>query len=145
MKPNIRVLVLISTLVLVAAISEAGATEQVVSTGAFHGGPHAPADTATGSATLVRLDNGKYELRLGDDFESVKGPDLFIYLSAAEDPKDDATVAESPFVNAGELKALSGSQSYELPADFDPGKFNSVNVWCKQFSVLFATAPLSGQ
>ena len=145
MKLHVNVIAVASTLFLVAAATGASATEIVVSTGAFHGGPHAPNDTASGGVILVHLDSGKYELRFGNDFKSVAGPDLFIYLSAAEDPKDDATVAASAFVDAGALKALSGGQSYMLPADFDPGKFKSVTVWCKRYSVLFAAAPLNGQ
>ena len=132
----------LSALIFAVSAGAAGAAETVVGKGVFHGGPHAPADTASGGATVVRLDNGQYELRFGDDFATTDGPDLFIYLSAAEDPKSDKAVANSAFVDAGKLQSIGGGQTYKLPAGFDPSGFKSVAVWCKQFSVLFGSAPL---
>jgi hypothetical protein len=40
------------------------------------------------------------------------------------------------------LGPLKGNQTYELPAGFDPEKYRSISIWCKRFSVNFATAPL---
>jgi hypothetical protein len=40
------------------------------------------------------------------------------------------------------LKGNQGNQNYELPADLDIAAYNSVTVWCQQFSVNFTTAPL---
>src|SRR5262249_8548840 len=124
------VAVLSALAAIVMQTQNAAAMEAVVSSGNFHGGPHAPADTASGGVTLVRLNNGRYELRLGNDFSTTKGPDLFIYLSAAEDPKDDKIVAVSVFVDAGKLRSPTGRQRYRLPMDFDPGRYKSVAVWC---------------
>jgi len=142
-KFGMKIMIAAAALALSTLAHAAGAAEVVVSKGAFHAGEHAPADTASGSVSLVRLDSGRYELRLGDDFATTNGPDLFIYLSAAEDPTDDDAVAESDFVDAGKLGSFTGAQSFQLPDGFDPGKFKSVAVWCKQFSVLFGAAPLA--
>ena len=143
MKPTLKAGILAAALVLTAPIHAVTAADVVVSKGKFHGGPHAPADTASGGVSLVRLDGGRYELRLGDDFNSTKGPDIFIYLSAAEDPPDDASVAQSEFVDAGKLDSPKGGQNFLLPEGFKPGNFKSVAVWCKQFGVLFGAAPLA--
>ena len=43
----------------------------------------------------------------------------------------------------GALKASDGSFNYEVPAGADIGQFKSAVVWCRAFSVLFATAPLA--
>jgi len=137
-----KVLAAAAVLAMAAQIGNAAVKEVVLRSGAFHGGPHAPADTASGSVRLFRLDNGRYELRLENDFRTTEGPDLFIYLSAAEDPQDDNTVAESPFVDAGKLRSPTGSQKFLLPANFDPSKFKSVAIWCKRFGVLFGVAQL---
>jgi hypothetical protein len=45
-------------------------------------------------------------------------------------------------LNLGPLKGNRGNQTYELPAAFNPDKYRSISIWCKRFSVNFATAPL---
>lgn len=142
MKPMMSAWVCLTAFAFAISAGEANGAETIVSKSVFHGGPHAPADTASGGASVIQLDNGQYELRFGDDFTTTDGPDLFIYLSAAEDPGSDKAVANSAFVDAGILQSTSGGQTYPLPAGFDPGRFKSVAVWCKQFSVLFGAAPL---
>jgi hypothetical protein len=142
MKLSMNILAAVSAMGMIAQINDAAAAEAVVSSGVFRGGPHAPADTASGIASLIRLESGRYELRLSEDFITTNGPDLFIYLSAAEDPKDDKIVAESAFLDAGKLKSPTGGQRFLLPAEFDRSKFKSVVVWCKRFSVLFGAARL---
>ena len=123
--------------------TQAQAAEIAVSTGAFHGGNFAPADTASGGVSLVKLENGKYELRLGEDFNTTPGPDLFVYLSASADPQNGDAITGNEFVDAGKLGSPTGDQKYSLASDFDPRKFKSVAIWCKQFSVLFGAAALS--
>ena len=122
--------------------TQAHAAEMAVSKGAFHGGNYAPSDTASGGVSLIKLENGKYELRLGDDFSTTPGPDLFVYLSASADPKDGDAITSNEFVDTGKLGSPTGGQKLLLPSDFDPAKFKSVAIWCKQFSVLFGAAPL---
>ena len=122
--------------------SQAQVAETAVSKGAFHGGNYAPGDTASGGVSLVKLESGKYELRLGDDFSTTPGPDLFVYLSASADPKDGGAITGNEFVDAGKLGSPTGGQKLSLPGDFDPAKFKSVAIWCKQFSILFGAAPL---
>jgi Electron transfer DM13 len=119
--------------------------ETVTATGAFHGASHAPADTAAGGVTLVRLDGGLYELRLGEDFSTTPGPDLFIYLSTAADPRNDSAITKNGFLNAGKLASPTGLQKLALPTDFDPAKFRSVAIWCKSYSVLFGAAALQAK
>ena len=71
------------------------------------------------------------------DFSVRNGPDLFVYLSP---DADDYAEARS---NSGKLKATDGAFGYELPAGTDPADFASAIIWCKQFSHLFAVAPLA--
>ena len=105
--------------------------------GQFHPVEHRGA----GDATLYQLANGTRILRL-ENFDVLNGPDLYVYLSRAEDADDEAPILESGFVSLGRLKGNQGNQNYELPTDLDPGEFHSVSIWCQQFSVNFATAPL---
>jgi len=90
-----------------------------------------------GTATLIEVEPGRYHLRL-QDFSVRNGPDLYVYLStSATDYTDDA-------LELGTLKATDGSFGYDLPAGTDPARFRSAIIWCKQFSHLFAVAPLGG-
>ncbi len=105
--------------------------------GRFHGVDH----HGVGMATIHQLPDGKRVLRF-EDFDVQNGPDLYVYLSAAPDANDDATIQRNRFVSLGRLKGNRGNQNYELPDDLDLGQFNSVSIWCQRFSVNFATAPL---
>jgi hypothetical protein len=106
-------------------------------TGKFHPVEH----EGTGTATIYELPNGKRVLRL-ENFEVLNGPDLFVWLSSAPDANNAKTILNSQYVSLGRLKGNKGNQNYELPADLDLSRVNSVTIWCRQFSVNFATAPL---
>lgn len=41
------------------------------------------------------------------------------------------------------LKGNIGDQNYELSSDVDLNQYHAVTIWCKRFSVNFATAPLN--
>ena len=88
-----------------------------------------------GTARIVETAPGTYTLRL-TEFSVRNGPDLYVYLSPDADDYDDAAL------ELGKLKATDGAFGYELPAGTDPADFASAIIWCKQFSHLFAIAPL---
>ncbi len=106
--------------------------------GNFHDGAH----KSSGTATIYRLSDGKRILRL-TDFETSNGPDVRIYLVAADDAKDSETVKRAGFVELGALKGNIGDQNYDIPADTDLEKYRAVTIWCKRFAVNFGTAPLT--
>jgi hypothetical protein len=114
------------------------ASPEPVAAGSFHSNAH----ETKGSATIYRRTDGTRVLRLAD-FETSNGPDVRVYLVAAPDVNDDATVTRAGFVELGKLKGNKGDQNYEIPANVDLGKYRSVTIWCKRFSVNFGTAPLS--
>ena len=68
---------------------------------------------------------------------------MHVYLVAAKDASDSETVKQAGFVEVGALKGNIGDQNYELPSDLDLNKYRAVTIWCKRFSVNFATAPLN--
>jgi hypothetical protein len=113
------------------------AAADVVASGQFHGVAHG----AKGTAAVYRLPDGKRVLRFSD-FETSNGPDVQVYLVAASDANDNATVTDAGFVNVGALKGNVGDQNYDLPADVDLAKYKAVTIWCRRFGVNFATAPL---
>ena len=110
---------------------------EVVATGEFH----AVAHPGAGKAIVYRLRDGSYTLRL-ENLDIFNGPDLYVYAVAAGDAEDDETVLESGFLNLGRLKGNQGNQTYALPDGFDPEEHRAISVWCRRFSVNFATAPL---
>lgn len=111
-----------------------------LSAGQFHGVAH----ETKGTATIYRLPEGKQVLRL-TNFATSNGPDVHVYLVAANDAKDNATVKSAGFVDLGSIKGNEGDQNYNLPAALDLNKYRAVTIWCARFGVNFATAPLAKQ
>jgi hypothetical protein len=89
-----------------------------------------------GMAHLIETSPNSFTVRL-QDFAVRNGPDLYVYLSPLADGYADGAV------ELGRLKADRGNQNYSVPAGTDVEAAASVVVWCKQFSVLFASAPLT--
>jgi hypothetical protein len=109
----------------------------VLSQGNFRGVSH----EGKGVAAIYEV-GGKRVLRF-TEFEVSNGPDVQIYLVAANDANDDATVTNAGFIALGPIKGNKGDQNYDLPADVDINKYRAVTVWCKRFGKNFATAPLA--
>jgi hypothetical protein len=95
----------------------------------------------TGTATVHEI-GGKRVLRF-TEFSTSNGPDVRVYLVAAGDAPDNETVTRAGFVELGRLKGTEGDQNYEIPADLDLSTYRAVTIWCRRFSVNFATAPLT--
>ena len=106
-------------------------------TGQFTGYAH----PTEGTATIYEL-GGRRILRL-TDFKTSNGPDVRVYLVAAPDVTDDATVAKAGFVELGMLKGNIGDQNYDVPESVDLDKYRAATIWCKRFQVNFGTAPLA--
>jgi hypothetical protein len=108
-------------------------TARVVATGMFSG-----VDTfhfGAGTASLIETAPGSLTLRF-DGFSVRNGPDLYVYVSP------NATGYAKTALEVGRLKATEGAFNYPLPAGLDVVSARSVIIWCKQFSALFAVAPL---
>ena len=90
----------------------------------------------SGTATLIETAPGAWTVRF-ENFSVRNGPDLYVYLS-----RDESGRRVEEALNLGRLKATDGAFNYEIPAGVDLTGVKSVVVWCKQFSTLFAVAPL---
>ena len=106
--------------------------------GSFHGVAH----ETKGVATIYRLPDGKKILRF-TDFETSIGPDVHVYLVAADDADDNERVEKAGFLHLAALKGNIGNQNYDLLGDIDLTMYPSVTIWCRRFGANFATAPLS--
>jgi Electron transfer DM13 len=94
-----------------------------------------------GTATIYQMGDGTRVLRL-TSFSTSNGPDVHVYMVAADDAKDVATVENAGFIDRGVLKGNIGDQNYSLGSDLDLVKYRAVSIWCKRFSVNFGAAPL---
>ena len=121
--------------VTVAATEVAPAT---LATGVFHSNAH----ETKGTASVLDVGGGRRVLRL-TDFATSNGPDVRVYLVAAGDVQDEATVKTAGFVELGPMKGNIGDQNYEIPAAVDLDQYRTVTIWCKRFSVNFGSAPLA--
>lgn len=86
----------------------------------------------SGKLKIIR-DNEKTFLRF-EDFSVTNGPDLFVTLNVEDDPNGEHILVEK-------LKGNMGDQNYDI-SEYNIDDFNSVSIYCRAFSVEFATAKL---
>jgi len=99
------------------------------------------AHETAGLASIYRLGDGKLTLRLSE-FATSNGPDVHVYLVAAEVEKGNDAVKQAGFIDLGSIKGNIGDQNYDIPADADLNKYRTVSIWCARFGVNFGTAAL---
>ena len=109
-----------------------------LATGSFHSNAH----ETRGTATVIDVGQGRRVLRL-TSFSTSNGPDVRVYLVAAGDVQDNATVKTAGFVELGPMKGNIGDQNYDIPSTVDLANYRTVTIWCKRFSVNFGSAPLA--
>jgi Electron transfer DM13 len=88
-----------------------------------------------------QMGDGTRVLRL-TSFRTSNGPDVHVYMVAADDAKDAETVKQAGFIDLGILKGNIGDQNYSLGSDLDLAKYRAVSIWCKRFGVNFGAAAL---
>ena len=117
--------------------AQSGSLPQPLVSGQFYSILHPTA----GTATIYQMGDGTRVLRL-TSFSTSNGPDVHVYMVAADDAKDVATVQQAGFVDLGVTKGNVGDQNYTLGSDLDLAKYRAVSIWCKRFSVNFGAAAL---
>ena len=118
----------------------ASAAPIVLAQGAFRSGEH----RTTGTARLLELAGGRTFVRL-QDLDTSIGPDVRIWLTAADAQASDGIVHSSEYVDLGGLKANHGNQNYLVLAGTDLPSFRSVVVWCRRFEAVFGAAPFGAR
>jgi hypothetical protein len=89
-------------------------------------------EDGSGKATIFKQGDGTFILRL-ENLDLTNGPDLRVRLLGANGTS----------IDLGGLKGNKGNQNYELPADFDPTKYDTADIWCRAFHVQFSKAALT--
>jgi hypothetical protein len=121
----------------VAADSRVASTAKQLASGQFKSYAH----ETHGNAGIYEV-KGKRVLRL-TDFKTSNGPDVHVYLVAAADAMDGATVKKAGFIDLGSMKGNMGDQNYDVPDTADLAEYQAVTIWCARFSVNFGTAPMT--
>ncbi len=91
-----------------------------------------PTHPASGPVSVLQTGEGR-TLRY-ENFKTINGPDLLVYLSTDLEATD--------FIDLGELKATEGDVNYEIPPGTDLSKYRYALVWCEDFGILFNSADL---
>ena len=89
--------------------------------------------TVTGGVQVMK-DGDIYYIVLADDFDFDSAPDPRIGFGSAE-AIDKATM--SPRVDVKD-----GATVFQVPATVDPSGYDEVIIWCNQFDVALAIAPV---
>ena len=84
---------------------------------------------------VLLIDNLGQKILRFEDFETVNGPNLHIYLSS--------DLGDDDFIDLGKIKGTKGNFNYELDASIDTDKYHKVLVWCVPFGVLFSYADIA--
>ncbi|MEM7027248.1 MAG: DM13 domain-containing protein [Pseudomonadota bacterium] len=114
-------------------------SKREIATGTFiHAGPSDPIHYGSGNLTI-------YDdlIHIESDFEVGPGPKYHVYLVPELDVMPDTDVVNTMYVDLGRLKAFSGSQNYAIPEGININDYQSVVIWCEQFSVLISPANLA--
>ena len=121
-----------------AAMASIEKGPMAVTRGNFKGLAH----ETKGLASIYQLADGKRTLRL-TEFETSNGPDVHVYLTAAEVAKGSDAIKAAGFIDLGSIKGNKGDQNYDIPADADLNKYKNVTIWCARFGVNFGEAALA--
>jgi len=94
-----------------------------------------------GTAKIYELPTGTRLIRLEDFFVSINS-DLEIRLSELPGPKSTAEAANAPWKFVAPLKATIGTMNYEVPADVDLARYQSIVIWCEITRNAYAAASI---
>jgi hypothetical protein len=109
-----------------------------VATGTFiHANPSDPIHWGRGRVSVYER-----AVFLEPDFEVGPGPAFHVYLVPKASLRASSDLGEAMFIDLGGLRAFKGSQRYPIPVGVDLKNYQSVIIWCRQFSVLISPADL---
>ncbi|MEP4246502.1 DM13 domain-containing protein [Tateyamaria sp.] len=120
----------LATVVSIAAVPAMAA--DTVASGSFTG---ASDHITTGGVEVIKNADGSHTIVLADDFSLDGAPDPRVGLG-----KDGHYNGNT---DSGLLGALTGGQSFVVPAGVDVSDFNEVYIWCEKFSVPLGVAKLN--
>ncbi|WP_299723090.1 DM13 domain-containing protein [uncultured Tateyamaria sp.] len=123
---------LAAALATVAAPSFAGSAERTGSLSGRQG------YKVSGTVKVKKVD-GKTKVVLGDDYlfdPSKNPPDIKIGFGNGGKYAKGSKIHDA-------LTVKKGAATFEVPASIDTDKYNELYIYCEQFTVILAVAPLS--
>jgi hypothetical protein len=112
---------------------------RLVATGTFiHANPSDPLHWGQGKVSVYER-----TVFLEPDFKVGPGPKYHVYLLPKAQVRSEPDVKAATPVDLGRLRSFEGSQRYSVPESVNLDEYNSVVIWCEQFSVLISPADLS--
>ena len=114
-----------------SGISEPNLLTQLKVSAALVIGPYVHSTMRFSRAYLLSFEN----------FAVCCGPDLYVFLASNPSPAGHADLGD--YLELSSLKASTGDQDYEIPADTDLSQIKSVVIYCKPCQVIISTATLS--
>ena len=89
--------------------AQATSSAQALESGSFYSVLH----PTEGTATIYRMGDGSRILRF-TNFKTSNGPDVHVYMVAADDAKDNASVLRAGFIDLGTIKGNIGDRTMPL-------------------------------
>lgn len=89
--------------------------------------------TGSGSVSVIEKSDGTFVVQLEEDFMVQKGPALYVAFGNGQ------TYAKGTAFTP--LKSFTGKQEYQVPSSIEVEKFDSIMIWCEEFSTAFSAAP----
>ncbi len=81
------------------------------------------------SGSMRVFDTAQGQVLRFEDFETINGPQLHLYLS-----KD---IEGTDFIDLGPIRGTTGNINYQVPEGVDLSEYKYVMHWCVPFEVLF--------
>lgn len=94
-----------------------------------------------GTASLHRLPDGRYALRL-EDFFVTANTDLELQLSTLEQPRTTEQIRSTRSERIAFLDVTAGALNFVLPPGLDPTTYRSLVIWCEITRNAYAAARL---
>ena len=121
-------------------LTEADKTKPVAAGTFIHANPSDPVHWGKGSVSVYQR-----AVFLEPDFQVGPGPAFHVYLVPKADIRTNSDLGDAMFIDLGGLRAFKGSQRYAIPAGVELKNYQSVIIWCRQFSVLISPADLTAK
>lgn len=90
----------------------------------------------TGTVEILQKENRIY-VRLGMDFSTTEGPDVYLLLHEKNPP---IGYDQADYLPISRLRSFNGTQVYQVPEGVALDQYVSVVVWCKEFNIVFGAA-----
>lgn len=94
-----------------------------------------------GTVTVEFNQNNTKFVKIGSDFSTMEGPDLYVYLANTQTVNTSSGIPAGT-VELGLLSSVSGASEYVMPSNIQINDYSYVVIQCKQFNVAWGFASL---